>query len=153
MKNIFNNILLSGTLLGVLSISCKKSPVDPTPITPVEDTIAPTILTTNPIQNGMYMVDSNGIVKKPIKIQAEIADNDQIHSISVSLRYVNKDSIVMNFHKHTHEATYSLDTTYKNTNPLPLVLDHQNHELIIRVEDHSGNITSDTTEFFIHYMG
>ena len=109
---------------------------------PMEDEEKPSINLISPTMDDMYM---NG---DTVYIQAEIADNDELHEISgkITHTHMGVSTEVWSLDTHSHLDTYILKDMY--------VIDvagmHNDFTLELEVSDHNGNVG--TKEFHFHVM-
>ena len=106
------------------------------------DTTKPVITIMEPTESMYHLM--NGSATIPIKVEA--SDDDELHSLIVSLKNTGSGDEEIHLHLHPDAATASIDTSFTGT------VAHQDYELTVTAEDHSGNKSEAMKHTHIHMM-
>lgn len=100
----------------------------------------PTVSITAPT-DGATIMSSDSLVN----IKATIADEDQLHEYSVTLKNTTANAEVFSYSGHSHASTLEIDTTI-----LVKVTTHSDMELTVTASNHGGASTTEKVSFHKH---
>ena len=126
-------VLGMGLLLSPWMYSCEES----LPL-PMEDEIAPEVMIYSPLEGTNYTVND------PINVEIDVAENAELHFVSVKLVSEKFDTLYWNYYEHDHSRSISVREQIQ-LEPL----ETQKYLMLVEADDHNGNRSSSLISYSI----
>ena len=121
----------AGRWLGITLIYCLSGMIwgcEPSFPEPLEDLSSPELMVYSPAEGSIYQTSD------AIAIDIDVAENDELHFVSLKVLNETADSLIWEYFVHSHERSLSVREE--------LILDSKETKtylLLIEADDHNGN--------------